>query len=110
MTPGELDEMGALSAIGFDDLDRFIDRTLKKPIYKKAIRYYLDQRKKSSGDTDNAQKIMKKTAKVVGLDYRNLNKTFHDMIKKGLLPKHLAFEDTKVSFKDYLKDDKNEEI
>ena len=110
MTPGELDEMGALSAIGFDDLDRFIDRTLKKPIYKKAIRYYLDQRKKTSGDTDNASKIMKKTAKVVGLDYRNLNKTFHDMIKKGLLPKHLAFEDTTVSFKDYLKDDKNEEI
>ncbi len=110
MTPGELDEMGALSSIGFDDLDRFIDRTLKKPIYKKAVRYYLDQRKKSSGDTDNAQKIMKKTAKVVGLDYKNLNKTFHDMIKKGLLPKHLAFEDTKVSFKDYLKDDKNEEI
>tara|TARA_B100001093_G_scaffold454084_1_gene463169 strand:+ start:93 stop:1763 length:1671 start_codon:yes stop_codon:yes gene_type:complete len=110
ITPGELDEMGALSSIGFDDLDRFIDRTLKKPIYKKAVRYYLDQRKKSSGDTDNAQKIMKKTAKVVGLDYKNLNKTFHDMIKKGLLPKHLAFEDTKVSFKDYLKDDKNEEI
>ena len=110
MTPGQVDEMGALSSIGFDDLDRFIDRTLKKPIYKKAIRYYLDQRKKSSGDTDNASKIMKKTAKVVGLDYRNLNKTFHDMIKKGLLPKHLAFEDTKVSFKDYLKDDKNEEI
>ena len=110
MTPGQVDEMGALSSIGFDDLDRFIDRTLKKPIYKKAIRYYLDQRKKSSGDTDNASKIMKKTAKVVGLDYRNLNKTFHDMIKKGLLPKHLAFEDTTVSFKDYLKDDKNEEI
>ncbi len=110
MTPGQVDEMGALSSIGFDDLDRFIDRTLKKPIYKKAVRYYLDQRKKSSGDTDNAQKIMKKTAKVVGLDYKNLNKTFHDMIKKGLLPKHLAFEDTKVSFKDYLKDDKNEEI
>lgn len=108
MTPGQVDEMGALSSIGFDDLDRFIDRTLKKPIYKKAVRYYLDQRKKSSGDTDNAAKIMKKTAKVVGLDYRNLNKTFHDMIKKGLLPKHLAFEDTKVSFKDYLKDDKND--
>ena len=109
-TPGELEEMGALSAIGLDDLDRWIDKTLKKPVYKKAVRYYLDQRKKSSGDTDNASKIMMKTAKVTGLDYRNLNKTFHDMIKKGLLPKHLAFEDTAVSFKDYLKDNNDEEI
>ena len=107
ITPGELSE-SPLSDIGLPDLDRYLDRVLKKPIYKKAVRYYLDQRKKSSGDTDNAAKIMKKTAKVTGLDYRNLNKTFHDMIKKGLLPKHLAFEDTTVSFKDYLKDDKND--
>ena len=109
ITPGELSE-SPLSDIGLPDLDRYLDRVLKKPVYKKAVRYYLDQRKKSSGDTDNASKIMKKTAKVTGLDYRNLNKTFHDMIKKGLLPKHLAFEDTAVSFKDYLKDNNNEEI
>jgi len=52
---------------------------------------------------------MKKAAKITNLDYKNLSKVFHDMIKKGLLPKHLAFEDTSSkSFKDYLKDSTND--
>jgi len=103
MTPGELDEVMAITQ--FPKADRWIDRTLKKPIYKKAVRFYLDMRKKSSGDTDNGHIIMKKAAKITNLDYKNLSKVFHDMIKKGLLPKHLAFEDTSSkSFKDYLKD------
>ena len=102
MTPGELDEVMAITQ--FPKADRWIDRTLKKPIYKKAVRFYLDMRKKSSGDTDNGHIIMKKAAKITNLDYKNLSKVFHDMIKKGLLPKHLAFEDTSSkSFKDYLK-------
>ena len=103
MTPGELDEVMAITQ--FPKADRWIDRTLKKPIYKKAVRFYLDMRKKSSGETDNGHIIMKKAAKITNLDYKNLSKVFHDMIKKGLLPKHLAFEDTSSkSFKDYLKD------
>ena len=99
----ELDEMGMLSSMGLNKIDRYIDRVIKKPIYKKAVRFYLDQRKKSSGSTDNAKKIMMKTANITGLDYKNLNQVFHDMIKKGLLPKHLAFEDNSKSFKNYLK-------
>jgi len=107
MTPGELDEVMAITQ--FPKADRWIDRTLKKPIYKKAVRFYLDMRKKSSGDTDNGHIIMKKAAKITNLDYKNLSKVFHDMIKKGLLPKHLAFEDTSSkSFKDYLKDSTND--
>ena len=107
MTPGELDEVMAITQ--FPKADRWIDRTLKKPIYKKAVRFYLDMRKKSSGDTDNGHIIMKKAAKVTGLDYKNLSKVFHDMIKKGLLPKHLAFEEvSSKSFKDYLKDSTND--
>jgi len=107
MTPGQLDEVMAITQ--FPKADRWIDRTLKKPIYKKAVRFYLDMRKKSSGDTDNGHIIMKKAAKVTGLDYKNLSKVFHDMIKKGLLPKHLAFEDnSSKSFKDYLKDNNND--
>ena len=103
VTPGQVDEV--MNITGFPKADRYIDLTLKKPIYKKAVRFYLDLRKKSSGDTDNAHKIMKKTAAITGLDYKNLSKVFHDMVKKGLLPKHLAFEDvSSKSFKDYLKD------
>ena len=105
VTPGQEIDERVLNLTGFPKADRYIDRTLKKPIYKKAVRFYLDMRKKSSGDTDNAHKIMKKTAAITNLDYKNLSKVFHDMIKKGLLPKHLAFEDiSSKSFKDYLKD------
>lgn len=105
VTPGQEIDEGVLNLTGFPKADRYIDRTLKKPIYKKAVRFYLDMRKKSSGDQDNAHKIMKKTAQITNLDYKNLSKVFHDMIKKGLLPNHLAFEDTSSkSFKDYLKD------
>jgi len=105
VTPGQEVDEKVLNFTGFPKADRYIDRTLKKPIYKKAVRFYLDMRKKSSGDTDNAHKIMKKTAQITNLDYKNLSKVFHDMIKKGLLPKHLAFEDvSSKSFKDYLKD------
>jgi len=107
MTPGQLDEVMAITQ--FPKLDRYIDRTLKKPIYKKAVRFYLDLRKKSSGDTDNAKKMMMKTAKITGLDYKNLSVVFHDMIKKDLLPQHLAFEEeSSKSFKDYLKDNNND--
>jgi len=96
-------EIKLLQDIGFDKIDQYLDRTIKKPIYKKAVRYYLDQRKKTSGQKDNGHKVMVKTAKVVNVDYRNLSKVFHDMIKKGLLPKHLAFESPEPKFKDYVK-------
>lgn len=73
---------------------RALDRLSHPRKYKKAVRFYLDMRKKSSGSTDNASKTMMKAAKVTGVDYRSLSKIFHDMIKNGDLPKHLAFEST----------------
>ena len=77
-----------------DKLWRSLDRLSHPRKYKKAVRFYLDMRKKSSGNTDNASKSMMKAAKVTGVDYRTLSKVFHDMIKNGDLPKHLAFEST----------------
>jgi lambda repressor-like predicted transcriptional regulator len=77
-----------------DKLWRSLDSLTHPKKYKKAVRFYLDMRKKSSGNIDNASKTMKKAAKVTGVDYRTLSQVFHKMIKKGELPKHLAFEST----------------
>jgi len=68
------------------DLYRWLDRTVNKPIYKKAIRTFLDLRKK---DPHNAERNLVKTAKIHGLDVRALDKVFKDMVKAGKMPKHL---------------------
>jgi len=70
------------------DVDRFLDRVINKSKYKKAIRFYLDLRKKNPG---KAKENAIKASKITGGDFRNLEKVFHDMIKKGKLPKHLAW-------------------
>lgn len=80
-------EEGILSTID-PKLDRLIDRLFNKKSYNKAVRLYLDMRRERPG---KAQQNMVRAAKVAGADYRNLEKTFHDMVKKGDLPKHLAF-------------------
>jgi hypothetical protein len=77
-----------------DKVREIIARLPVNKKYKRAVRFYLDLRRKTSGDVDNAQKSMKKAARITNVDYRTLNKIFHDMIKNGDLPKHLAFEDT----------------
>lgn len=75
-------------------LDRLIDRWVNRPTFKKAIRLYLDMRKEKPG---RAQQNMVRAAKVVGIDYRNLEQEFHKLIKQGKLPKHLAFRKDLVS-------------
>lgn len=70
------------------DIDRWIDRVINNKAYKRAIRYYLDMRKKKPGQ---ARKNAVAAAKHTGADFRNLEKVFHDMIKKGKMPKHLAW-------------------
>jgi hypothetical protein len=80
-------------------LDRYLDRLINGRKYKKAIRYYLDYRREHPGD---GERNLVRVAKIADLDIRNLKKTLHDMINKGLLPKHLATD------KNFLK--KNEEV
>lgn len=71
------------------DLDSWINRVMHRSAYKKAVRFYLDYRKKHPG---KAQENAWKVAQITGADYRNLEKIIHDMIKKGKLPKHLAWD------------------
>jgi len=70
------------------DLDRLINRVANKNAYKKAIRYYLDYRKANPG---KAKQNAVRVAQMTGADYRNLELIFHQMIRDGKLPKHLAW-------------------
>lgn len=88
-----------------DKTARMIDRLTHPKKYKRAIRFYLDLRRKSSGSKDNASITMKKAAKVTNVDYKNLSKIFHDLIKKGDLPKHLAFESNINNSEDDIQED-----
>lgn len=72
------------------DIERLLDRITHKNKYKKAIRFYLDYRKKRPG---KAMYNAVQAAKITGTDYRNLEKVFHELIRQGKLPKHLAFND-----------------
>jgi nicotinic acid mononucleotide adenylyltransferase len=75
-------------------LGRVLDRILNKKAYTKAIRFYLDYRKQYPG---KAQQNLVKVAKMTGADYRNLEIILHDMVKKGKLPKHLAFNKNRMN-------------
>jgi hypothetical protein len=68
-------------------VDAFLDRTINKKKYKFAIRTFLDLRKKNPGDARNN---LIKTAKMTDTDVRTLDKMFRQMVKKGIMPKHLV--------------------
>jgi len=68
------------------DLIRYLDRKLNGRAYKKAVRTFLDLRKKNP---HNAERNLVRTAKIHDLDVRALDKVFKDMVKDGIMPKHL---------------------
>tara|TARA_Y100000389_G_scaffold63850_1_gene59856 strand:+ start:5641 stop:6747 length:1107 start_codon:yes stop_codon:yes gene_type:complete len=68
------------------DLVRYLDRKLNGRAYKKAVRTFLDLRKKNP---HNAERNLVKTAQIHDLDVRALDKVFKDMVKDGIMPKHL---------------------
>ena len=67
------------------ELDRFLDRFMHKKKYRKGIKYYIQRHGRSGSRQD-----LVKTARITNLDFRNLEKTLHDMINKGILPKSMA--------------------
>jgi nicotinic acid mononucleotide adenylyltransferase len=91
----EVLEEGVVDALKSVDpkLGRLVDRTVNKDAYKKAIRFYLDYRKKYPGQ---AQQNLVKASKITGADYKNLEYILNDMIQKGKLPAHLSLDNKKV--------------
>ena len=59
-------------------------------LYKKALRYYLDWRKKNPGQ---GMQGLVKVAKILRVDPKELNILLWNLINKGKLPKHLAVSD-----------------
>jgi len=86
-----------------EDIDEAIVESIKIPtdiakripgvkgmLYKKALRYYLDWRKKNPGQ---GQQGLVKVAKILRVDPKELNILLHNLVNKGKLPKHLAVTD-----------------
>ena len=86
-----------------EDIDEAIEESIKIPtdiakripgvkgmLYKKALRYYLDWRKKNPGQ---GQQGLVKVAKILRVDPKELNILLWNLINKGKLPKHLAVSD-----------------
>jgi len=63
---------------------------VKGMLYKKALRYYHDWRKKNPGQ---GQQGLVKVAKILRVDPKELNILLHNLVNKGKLPKHLAVTD-----------------
>jgi len=63
---------------------------VKGMLYKKALRYYLDWRKKNPGQGHQG---LVKVAKLLRVDPKELNILLHNLVNKGKLPKHLAVTD-----------------
>jgi len=86
-----------------EDIDEAIVESIKIPtdiakripgvkgmLYKKALRYYLDWRKKNPGQ---GQQGLVKVAKLLRVDPKELNILLWNLVNKGKLPKHLAVTD-----------------
>jgi len=67
-------------------LDAFLDKTLNRKKYERAVRTFLDLRKKNP---DDARRNLVKAAQITDTDVRTLDRLFHNLVKKGKMPKHL---------------------
>jgi hypothetical protein len=99
-----------------EDIDEAIVESIKIPtdiakkipgvkgmLYKKALRYYLDWRKKNPGQGHQG---LVKVAKLLRVDPKELNILLHNLVVKGKLPKHLAVTDIDVPYGRYKHDQK----
>lgn len=89
-----------------EDIDEAIVESIKIPtdiakripgvkgmLYKKALRYYLDWRKKNPGQ---GQQGLVKVAKILRVDPKELHVLLRNLVNKGKLPKHLAVTDLDI--------------
>ena len=99
-----------------EDIDEAIVESIKIPtdiakkipgvkgmLYKKALRYYLDWRKKNPGQGHQG---LVKVAKLLRVDPKELNILLHNLVVKAKLPKHLAVTDPDVPYGRYKHDHK----
>jgi hypothetical protein len=82
-----LDDVQRIEEMSTGDLIKtFFDRNKNKKKYEKAVRLFLDMRKKNPGQ---ANRNLHKVAQMTNLDIRTIDKVLRDMVKSGAMPKHL---------------------
>ena len=94
------EEFDLIEVLTDEDIDEAIAESIKIPtdiavkipgvkgmLYKKAIRYYLDWRKKNP---DQGSAGLAKISRELGINANELSKLLHKLIKQGKLPSHLA--------------------
>jgi hypothetical protein len=89
-----LDEQ-ILTITGQPNMDKWLDMALKKPLYKKAVSFYLELRQKDNDTSETtAHKAILRTEKITGLDYRQIKSLLDQMVAKGKIPAHMTFDTT----------------
>ena len=68
------------------DIRSFFDRHKNKKKYQRAVRLFLDMRKKNPGQSNM---MLRKVGQMTGLDIREIDRVLRDMVKQGAMPKHL---------------------
>ena len=82
-----LDDVQRIEEMSTSDLIKtFFDRNKNKKKYERAVRLFLDIRKKNPGQ---ANRNLHKVAQMTNLDIRTIDKVLRDMVKSGVMPKHL---------------------
>ena len=94
------DDIPSILSLTDEDIDEAITESIVIPtdiavkipgvkgmLYKKAVRHYLDWRKKNP---NKGTAGLAKIAREVGIDAHELSKVLHKLIKQGKLPSHLA--------------------
>jgi len=82
-----LDDVQRIEEMSTSDLIKtFFDRNKNKKKYERAVRLFLNMRKKNPGQ---ANRNLHKVAQMTNLDIRTIDKVLRDMVKSGAMPKHL---------------------
>jgi hypothetical protein len=82
-----LEDVESIEEMSTGDLIKsFFDRNKNKKKYEKAVRLFLDMRKKNPGQSN---KMLHKVAQMTDLNIRTIDKVLRDMVKTGSMPKHL---------------------
>lgn len=81
-----LEDIQKIEEDTMSDIRSFFDRHKNKKKYQRAVRLFLDMRKKNPGQSNM---MLRKVGQMTGLDIREIDRVLRDMVKQGAMPKHL---------------------
>jgi len=81
-----LEDIQKIEEDTMSDIRSFFDRHKNKKKYQRAVRLFLDMRRKNPGQSNM---MLRKVGQMTGLDIREIDRVLRDMVKQGAMPKHL---------------------